>query len=248
MTADQVKQLTFSMNLFGIGEHMERRAQEALSQSLHPLEFLRLVLEDEQLSRKDRQANRLITRARFRSCVDIEDWDQTYDRGVSKVKLKELSSMGFYPQRENLILLGKTGCGKTHLAIALGRRACLSGISVRFLPINVLFEEIASEKAAGRYLLYLKPLAKIGILILDDFGLRNYSHEEATLLLDLLEERYQKGSLIVTSQVDPKGWLKLFEDPVIAEAIVDRMKHPSQKIPLLGPSYRERLATKKAKS
>ena len=117
----------------------------------------------------------------------------------------------------------------------------------QFLPVNFLFEEIQAAKAAGRYLNYVRSLIKAKVLILDDLGLRNYTHEEATSLIDILEERYHKAPLIVTSQVEPQGWLKLFEDPVIGEAIVDRLIHPAQKITLKGEkSYREKLSEKKA--
>jgi DNA replication protein DnaC len=246
MITEQVKKLTCEMRLYGMHAALERRNKEADAQNLSPVEFLRLLLEDERLARKDQLAKRLITRARFRSSADLEDWDVTSDRGLSKAKLKELAELDFYQQRENLVILGKTGAGKTHLAIALGRRACLHGLTTQFLPVNFLCEEIKASKAAGRYLIWIKYLTKINILVLDDFGLRSYTHEEACALLDLLEERYQKGTLIITSQVDPKGWKTLFEDPVIAEAIVDRLKNPSLQITLTGNSYREKLKKGKA--
>ncbi len=113
------------------------------------------------------------------------------------------------------------------------------------MPVNLLFEEIAAAKAAGKYLQLLQQLNKAKVLVLDDFGLRSYTHDEATALVDLLEERYQRGVVIVTSQVDSRGWTKLFEDPVVAEAIVDRLVHPSQRVVLKGGSYRERLANAK---
>ena len=100
------------------------------------------------------------------------------------------------------------------------------------LPANFLFEEIQAARAAGRYLLYVRSLIKPKVLILDDLGLRNYTHEEATSMMDILEERYRKAPLIVTSQVEPQGWFQLFEDPVIGEAIVDRLIRPSQEITL----------------
>ncbi len=140
-----------------------------------------------------------------------------------------------------MILLGKTGEGKTHLATALGRRACAEGHKTLFMPVNFLFEETSAHKAAGKYLSFVRKLTKTDILILDDFGLRAYLHEEATALVDILEERYQKGATIITSQVDIPGWKKLFEDAVIAEAIIDRMKNPSQKTVLKGGSYRARI-------
>lgn len=216
-----------------------------MNQDLNPLDFLRLLLEDEVLYRKNLVTKRLMTRARFRSSADLENWDTSFDRGIHPAKLKELSLGSFCHNRENLILLGKTGEGKTHLAIGLGRRLCQQEIKVSFCSMNLFFEEVFSQKAAGRYLNFLRNFNKAQTVILDDFGLRAYSHEEATILMDLLEERYGKGSLIVTSQIDPKGWLKLFEDPVIAESIVDRILNPSQKITLKGGSYREKLGGKK---
>lgn len=241
MNSEQVRHLSWQLRLFGIHASFESRANEALAQQLHPLEFLRLLLEEEVLHRKERLAKTLTTRAKFRQAVDLEDWDLSFDRGLPKAKFKELAALNFYRSCENLLLLGKTGEGKTHLAIALGRRLCHEGLQTIFLPVNQFFEEVAAARAAGKYLAFLKHLNKAKALILDDFGLRAYSHEEATALVDVLEERYRKGVVIVTSQVDDKGWKRLFEDPVIAEAIVDRLTHPSQKLVLAGGSYRERL-------
>ena len=239
---DQVRNLAHQMRLFGIHEACDRRAHEAVAEQLHPMEFLRLLLEDELLSRKDRTAKALTTKARFRFRADLEDWDYAFHKDVPKAKISELSHLSFFHNHENLLIHGKTGVGKTHLAIALGKRLCQEGHATVFLSVNFLFEEIQAAKAAGRYLHYVRSLTRAKALILDDLGLRNYTHEEATALMDILEERYQKGPVIVTSQVEPQGWLKLFEDPVIAEAIVDRLIHPCQKITLKGErSYRENL-------
>lgn len=243
---DQVKNLSHQMRLFGIHASCERRSQEAMSGQLHPLEFLRLILEEEILFRKNRTSKVLTTRAKFRFSADLEDWDMSFDRGITQQRLKELSLLTFFYNRENLIILGKTGEGKTHLAISLGKKLCQSGFKTLFLPMSFLFEEISASRASGKYLSYVKNLIKPNVLILDDFGLRNYSHEEAMSLMDLLEERYQKGVVVITSQVNPEGWTKLFEDPVIGEAIVDRLVHPSQKLILKGGgSYREKLKNQK---
>jgi DNA replication protein DnaC len=248
MMLDQVRILSHQMRLFGIHEACDRRAAEALGQQLHPLEFLRLILEDEALFRKDRAAKILVTKARFRFRADLEDWDFTFHKDLPKAKIQELCQLSFLHNSENLLIVGKTGLGKTHLAIALGKRLCQEGHHTQFLPVNFLFEEIQAAKAAGRYLHYVRTLVKAKVLVLDDLGLRNYSHEEATALMDILEERYHKAPLIVTSQVEPQGWLKLFEDPVIGEAIVDRLIHPSQKITLKGEkSYREKITESKSR-
>jgi DNA replication protein DnaC len=241
MINDQMRTVAHSLRLFGVHASFEKRAAQASSQGLNHLEFLRLVLEDEVLSRKERVAKSLKTRAKFRSFANLEDWDQTFERGLTKPRLRELAHLAFYHANENLLVLGKTGEGKTHLAVAVGQRLCAESVSVMFMPVNFLFEEILAAKAAGKYLSYVKRLTQTKVLILDDFGLRNYTHEEANVLVDVLEDRHRKGSVIVTSQVDPRGWVKLFEDPVIAEAIVSRLEHPSQRLNLRGGDYRARL-------
>jgi DNA replication protein DnaC len=243
MISDQTRNLSHTLRLFGVHASFEKRATQAAAEGLSHVEFLRLVLEDELLQRKERVAKALTTRAKFRTLASLEDWDQSFERGVTKARLRELAATTFLQAGENLLIFGKTGEGKTHLAVAIGRRLCSESMTTLFLSVNFLFEEILAAKAAGKYLAYIKRLTMAKVLILDDFGLRNYTHEEASVLVDLLEDRNRRGSVIVTSQVDPRGWQKLFEDPVIAEAIVNRLEHPSQRLNLKGGSYREKLQT-----
>ena len=241
MTIESICNLARQVRCFGIAEGVEGRLAEARSVNLTHEELLEKVLHDELEDRREKSAARLLTRAKFRHAYSLEDWDNSYDRGVNQQKLKELALLGFYNNRENLIIVGSTGSGKSHLAIALGRRLCSKETSVRFFSTNLLFEEIAAQKAAGRYLVFAKSLAKVGVIILDDFGLRGYSHDEASALIDILEERYRQGTLMITSQVKPAGWKELFEDPVVAEAIIDRIVNPGQLIQLKGTSYRAKL-------
>src|SRR5690606_3236249 len=134
MINEQVKKLSYELRLLGVHESFERHAEVAASQSLHPCEFLQLVLQDEVLHRRTKKAKTLLTKARFRTHVDLEDWDTSFDRGLTKAKLKELASLNFYYQKRNLILVGATGHGKTHLGISLGRHLCKANISTMFLP------------------------------------------------------------------------------------------------------------------
>ena len=191
--------------------------------------------------RKNARAKRLISQAKFRHDCDLEDWDDSYERGINKTKMKQLSLLGFHKYLENLIILGRAGEGKTHLAMSIGKRLCAEGITTLFFSVNLFFEEVNAAKASGKYLSFIKKLSRTPVIILDDFGLRAYTHEEATVLMDILEDRYRKGTAIITSQVDPIGWHKLFEDPVIAEAIADRLTKPSMAIKLKGGSYRDKL-------
>lgn len=233
--------LAHELRLHGMHRSLERRCQEALANGLHPSEIIRLLLEDEKQARQIAAAKRLVARARFRSPFQLEDWDGTFERGISKAKFKELALVNFFHRKINLIIVGKTGVGKTRLAISLGNRICQDGAPAQFYSTNLMFEEAQAEKAAGRYLKFIKKLQTIRALIFDDFALRNYSHDEATILMEILEERYSKGVTMITSQVSPAGWKSLFEDPVIAEAIIDRLINPSETIELLGDSYRQRL-------
>ena len=235
-----IQELAYSMRLNGINASLERRCEESLAQGLHPSELIRLLLEDERLARRNATARKLTTRAKFRSQCDLDNWDANPSRGLSKAKLKELAVLNFYHKKENLILEGKTGVGKTHLAIALGRILCQAEVVVAFYSVNLLLEQAASEKVAGKYLSFIHRLKRNEVIILDDFGLRDYTHDEASFLLEILEERYGKGMVIISTQVNHQGWRSLFKDPVIAEAIVDRLVNPSEQIELKGESYRKK--------
>lgn len=242
---NQMKSLSHELRLMGINRGVAKAAEIATANQLHPLEYLKIILEDEKTFRRERTAKALKTRAKFRSDAELEDWDHGFERGMTRSKFKECASLQFYQNKESLLLVGSTGAGKTHLAIALGKKLCSEGTSVQFYSVNLLFEEAQAEKLAGRYLQFVKRLKQVAVITLDDFGLRNYTHDEASILLDVLEERYLKGSTILTSQVEPEGWGKLFEDPVIADAIVDRLTKPAKKVQLKGPSYRDHVKPKK---
>jgi DNA replication protein DnaC len=240
MSTIQSIELANNMKMHGIAESLERRLAQHSANPGDSSELIRLLLEDEKLSRDNKKASRLVTRAKFRRSCQLEDWDQSFERGISKAQLKELRLLNFYHNRENLILVGGTGSGKTHLAIALGHKLCLEGFSTSFYSTNLLLEEVASQKASGRYLSFIRGLSKTSVLIFDDFGLRSYDHDEAMIFMDIIEDRYRKGALILTSQVKPEGWLTLFEDKITAEALIDRLSNPSTIITMKGGSYREK--------
>lgn len=237
---EPAKALAGQLRLNGFYSALTRRCDEALAGGLHPGELVRLLLEDERLARQSAHAKRLTARARFRSQCDLDNWDMTTPRGIVKAKLKELSGGHFYERKENLVIRGATGVGKTHLAIALGHIFCGRGISVAFHSTHLLFESLQVERLAGKFLAAVARLKKVDVIILDDFGLRNYTHDEATALLEILEDRYGKGTAIITTQVEPEGWRGLFQDSVISDAIVDRLVNPSESVLLTGESYRKR--------
>jgi len=218
------------LKLIGCKESIEFRLKEAVKENLAHHEFLALVLEDEVLYRSNRRSEMLRRRAKFKDQATLESFDADPKRGVSRATVKQLQTLQFMDTYENLVLYGSTGAGKSYLAQAVGHRACHTGREALFIPMNYLFSQIKAAEKAGTYLFFLKRLAQVPLLILDDFGLRVYNHHEATTLYQILEDRYQKCSTIITTQTDPRGWRDLFEDEVIADSIIDRILPWAHKI------------------
>jgi DNA replication protein DnaC len=162
--------------------------------------------------------------------------------------IKELQSLNFLRGFENIIFVGGTGVGKTFLAQAIGHAACISGKESKFIHVNYLFEQYKSAERSGHTLSFLKKMSAYEVLILDDIGLRKFTHEEAILLYQIIDDRYQKGSTIITSQVKPQGLRDLFDDQVMAEAILDRLASNAHIIELkngAGCNYRKNHVPKK---
>lgn len=241
MSIREIKSIAHEMRLFGIHHSIERRLDAYKMDPHDPLDLILKILEDEKQYRKNVLAKSLDRKARFRRESLLETWDTSFDRGLSKTRLRELSELAFWQLKKNLIIVGSTGAGKTQLAIALGKVACQMELSVQFASTQQLLQEADAERAAGRLQKWLRKLKKVDVLILDDFALRPYTHDEAVFLVDLVEDRYRKGIHIVTSQVDVEGWKTLFEDAVVADALVDRLRSPSETVVLTGTSYRQRL-------
>lgn len=234
------------LKIKGMQQSLPYRLEEAMDGNLAYEDFFKLLLEDEKIYRKNKRSELLRRKAKFNNFFALDEFDVDPSRGVNKSMIKRFKSLDFLDKKENIILTGGTGAGKSYLAQAIGQQCCLHGIETLFLPVNRMFKEIEMAEAAGTYIKYINRLAKAKVLIFDDFGLRNYSHEEATILYDICEEKYQKSSIILTSQVTPQGWKTLFEDDVVAEAILDRMTSCAHHISVKGPSFRKKHAPKKS--
>jgi DNA replication protein DnaC len=233
------------LKFIGMKESLDYRISETIQNNLAHTDFLALLLEDEQVYRRNRKSEMLRKRAKFNIYASLDEFKGSSKRGITKAAVKQFKTMNFYQAKENLVFIGGTGAGKSFLAQAIGHEACSQCIETFFISVNRLFKEIEIAEASGSYLNYLGKLSRAKILILDDFGLGNYSHEEANILYDILEDRYQKGSTIITSQVKAQGWKVLFEDEVIAEAIIDRITACAHTIDVTGDSFRSNHAPKK---
>lgn len=212
-------------------------------------ERLGIMVEKEWMHRKNLRIQRLQNSAAFGVNACIEDIDYSPDRTVDKKTIQLLSTCAFIEQKLNVVISGKTGCGKTYLACALGTNACRHGYSVKYFRIPELLLEIQDAKNEHRYSKFMTSLQNIKLLILDDIGLKSYTLEESRDILEIAESRYNKASTILSGQIAHTKWYDLFPDPTIADAIMDRVIHNSYILTLDSKkSMREISAEKTIKS
>ena len=218
---------------------MANAFQEQLIKPLPDLDFearLGMLVDQEWLLRENRKLQRRLSQAKLQQAACIEDIDYEKSRGLVKTKVLELSRSNWLQQHLNLLITGSTGCGKTYLACALAHRACLDGYTSRYYRLPRLWEELKIAKANGTYGYWLAQLAKIDLLILDDWGLVTPDVERRQDLLEILDDRYQKKSTIVTSQVPTTHWHEHLNDATLADAILDRLLHNAIRFELKGDS------------
>lgn len=204
------------------------------------IDALALLLEAECLHRDSLAQSRRMKLAKLGQRAHPADVDLRNPRGLGKTRWQQMLSLNWLKQHQHLLLTGPTGIGKSYLACALAKAAIDAKQSVRYLRLPRLGEELATLQAQGRISHWLKTLARIDLVILDDFGLVSLSPSYQPLLLELLEDRHQRGSVLVTSQLPTKLWHGQFQDPTLADAILDRLVHNAELIELTGESMRKR--------
>ena len=204
------------------------------------IDALAILLEAECLHRDSLAQSRRTKLAKLGQRARPADVDLRSARGLGKTRWQQMLSLNWLKQHQHLLLTGPTGIGKSYLACALAKAAIDAKQSVRYLRLPRLGEELAALQAQGRIGHWLKALGRIDLIILDDFGLVPMSPSHQPLLLELLEDRYQRGSVLVTSQLPTKLWHGQFQDPTLADAILDRLVHNAELIELTGESMRKR--------
>jgi len=201
-----------------------------------------MLVEAEHLARDNRRLKRLLKTAELRIAgACIEDVKSSAKRGLERKELHELGSLAWTAKHFNVLVVGKTGVGKSYLACALGQMACRRGIRTLYRRMPRLLDELALAKLEGTYRRLLAKLAKYDVLIIDDLGLGSGLKEaQRQDLLEVLDDRYHCSSTVVTSQMPIKQWHEWIGDPTIADAILDRLVHNSHRIELTGPSMRKK--------
>lgn len=228
-----------TMKLHGMAEAVQEQMKNRTYKDLSFEERLGMLVDREMDSRQDRKLRSLLTKARFRyQGASVEDINFMAKRGITKDVILSLSQNAWIKDKRNIIITGSTGVGKTYMACALGNSACRAGISTYYARLPRLFQELKISKADGSYGKLLQKLSRVNLLVVDDWGLSPLSDAERRDFLEIMEDRYNVRSTIISSQIPVEKWHDLIGEPTIADAICDRLIHNAHKIKLTGKSMR----------
>lgn len=203
------------------------------------VERLSLLIDQEVLSREQNKQTRLIRQAKFKLLASIQDIDYEHPRNLSRSQIAHLAQSDWIERRQNLLITGPCGAGKTYLACAVGHNACLHGYSARYYRLSRLLLEMTQAKADGSYQKQLRQLSKIQILVIDDWGLGSLEPAHRHDLLEIMDDRHGHASTIMISQLPTDQWYDRIGDNTLADAILDRLMHNAHRLELDGDSMRK---------
>jgi DNA replication protein DnaC len=226
------------LKLSGVMQSLDLRIRQAVEDNLANDEFLLRLLSDEAERRDAKQLEKRIRRASFDHGKTIENFDFHFNPGVPKAKILDLATCAFLDRRESVLIVGQTGVGKSHLAQALGYRACLAGYDVLNRTAHEMLTELRAARADGTHERRMLRFTTPDLLVIDDLGLRPLAHEEPVDLYEIIRQRYEQASTIITSNRDPEELQALFGDALLASAAMDRILHHAHVIVIEGESYR----------
>lgn len=239
ITDTLAKQLT-RLRLKGVLTTLEMRIEQACKQNIAHHEFLELVLQDEVQRRDTQSILKRLQHARFEQAQSFEELQlEAYAPNIQK-SVRGLQNSQYLENHQHIIVMGPTGVGKTHLAQALGDLACRKGYTTRFIRANAFLREMHAARADNTWEKRFKKFLSPKLLILDDFGLKTLSGQEADDIYELIAERANRGSFIITSNRTVDAWVKLFPDPVMANAALDRLANNAHQLVLEGESFRKK--------
>ncbi|HLT42619.1 MAG TPA: IS21-like element helper ATPase IstB [Sphingobacteriaceae bacterium] len=228
-----------TMRLHGFAQAYREVTENALDKNFSPDELIAHLIESEYNDRYNRKLKRLIRQARFKQQASFEQINFNHPRGIDKTTLLRLQQGDWIKKSRDLIITGPSGVGKSFIACALGFQACSQEFKTMYYTTNKLLDRMTLAKADGSYFKFMDKIAKTKLLIIDDFGLKKIDHKQCNMILDLIDERHGSSSTIITSQLPVKAWYDCFEEPTIADAVLDRLSNGSYRIELTGSSMRK---------
>ena len=229
-----------ALSLHGLAKGFKDLEHKPEARGLDHAEWLGLLLEYETTLRRQKQFEARARAAKLRHDASVEDVDYQNPRGLARALFLKLAACGWIGERRNLLITGASGLGKSWLACALGHKACRENISVLYVRVPRLFADLAVAHGSPGYARLLRTLARVKLLILDDWGPEALNADQARNLLEIVEDRYDKGSIVITSQIPVDRWHNLIGVPTLADAILDRVIHNAYRIELAGESLRKR--------
>lgn len=228
------------MNLNGMHNAFKTAIESGKTDHYTIDQFTSMLIDSEWDERHNRRIERSIKNARFHYKSNIESLNFEVSRNLDRTLILRLADCEFVAKNQNVLITGSTGVGKSFLGTALGYQACIEGFKVSYFNTSKLFAKLKIAKADGSYLKELAKLQRQDVLILDDFGLQALDGQNRITLLEIIEDRHNNGSIIVTSQIPVQGWYDIIGEKTIADVILDRLIHNAHRIELSGESMRKK--------
>jgi len=241
---NQLKEQMKRLKLSGMLEHIDLRIMESQQNQLSYSEFLAMLITDEIEKRNMAKLGRLIKQANLGVEKTLESFDLSFNPSINAAYIRELCSCQFIEKGENIFFLGPTGTGKTHLAKAICHMACRKYLTVAFFPFYQFFNEFSRATLNNQLNKFMKKLIKVDLLAIDDFAFKKIDQKAAEFLYTIVDTRYTVKSIILTSNRVMTDWSSIFPDPVVANAILDRLAHNAHQIVIKGESYRKKFKPK----
>ncbi|AEA33370.1 IS21-like element helper ATPase IstB [Hippea maritima] len=224
--------------LSGIAKTLEARNRYAIDNNLTYIDFLKLLLEDEYINRQSNSFRKRLTKSKLDTTKTLDSYDFTYQPKLNKKELLDIASCRFIEEKKNIIFMGNPGVGKTHLANAIGLEALKQGYKVLFIHTNDLILKLISARGDGTYTSILNQILSSDLLIIDEVGFKKIPSNYVDEFFEVIRRRYEKGSIIITTNRPFEEWANIFSDAVLASAIVDRLVHHCHIFKITGESYR----------
>lgn len=234
-TLDKLK----AMRLNAMAELYNQHLTQNTSQSMTFDEQLALLVDHQWEDRQNKKINRLLKQAHFKQSASIVNMDYATQRNLDRNMFERLATLNFIKAKENIIITGASGVGKSYIAQALGHQACMMEYKTIYQNTARLFKKLKLCKADGTYLKELNNILKADLVILDDFGLQSFDNHAREALMDIIDERHGKSSTIIASQIPVSSWYDIIGESTIADAILDRIVNSSHRIKLEGESLRK---------